>query len=128
MCKRATTNELIKSLRTVDTEHPFPTDKDCIVYRLNAKVDNENMILKVIHNGMEEEKEIKDEVWALQNVEQLLGWGHTPDKKLYYLFMKNTGVPLSATPDHIRNDHQLVQKLQRDAERLYLSRYHLRHE
>jgi hypothetical protein len=127
-CKRATPNELIKALSTVDTEHPFPTDKDCIVYPLTTKVDNEKVILKVIHNGMEEEEEIKDEAWALHNVEQLLGWGHTPNKKLYYLFMKNMGVPLSETRATFANDHRQVRKLQHKAEEFYLSHYHLQHE
>ncbi|KAF8325677.1 hypothetical protein F5887DRAFT_1018348 [Amanita rubescens] len=125
-CKRATPNELIKALSTADTERQFPTDKDCIVYPLTTKVDNENVILKVIHNGMGEEEEIKDEAWALENVKQLLGWAHTPDKKLYYLFMKNMGVPLSQTT--FANDYRQVRKLQRKAEEFYLSHYHLRHD
>ncbi len=86
------------------------------------------MIVKVIQNGMRLENMIKDEAWALHNVKQLLGWAHTPNRRLYYLFIKYMGVPLSAVPDHVRNDHQLIRKLQRDAEEFYLSRYHLEHE
>ncbi len=126
-CKRVMPNKLIEALRTVNREHPLLEGKAASVYHLTERVDNEDVILKVVRGtGMDRMK--IGEAWALHNVEQLRGWGYTPNQKLFYLFMKNMGVPLSAVPKHVRNDHQLVRKLQRDAERFYLSRYHLQHE
>ena len=66
------------------------------------------------------------EAWADYNVGQLIDWAHTPDKKLYYLFIKNMGIPLRRTT--FADDHNLVRKLQREAEKVYSSRYHLTHK
>jgi len=128
VCKRATSNELVAALGTVDGQNSLLENEYCSVYHLTARVDNQNVILKVIQNGMKMEEVIHDEAWGLHNVEQLLGWGHTPNKKLYYLFMKNMGVPLSETRATFANDHRQVRKLQHKAEEFYLSHYHLQHE
>ena len=127
MCKRATTTELIKSLDpvNVDEQHPLIETENCSVYRLFAKVDNEEVILKVIQvdgrrrTGAKTERE----AWALHNVQQLLGWAHTSDNMIYYLFMKNMGVSYLNT----RLSTNRILKLQREAEKFYLSHYHLTH-
>jgi len=125
-CKRATPNELIEALRMFDGQNPLLSEQDCSVYRLKEKVDNENVIVKVIQNGMRLKQMIEDEAWALHNVKQLLGWGHTPDKRLYYLFIKDMGVPLSPQMPFAK-DRQQLRELQLKAEEFYRSQYHLEH-
>ena len=82
--------------------------------------------MKVIQNGLRDEGVIIDEAWALENVNQLRGWAHTPDKKLYYLFMRDMGVSLRWTG--FEKDVQRVQELEKKAEEFYTSHYHLTHK
>ncbi|KAF8325674.1 hypothetical protein F5887DRAFT_1085329 [Amanita rubescens] len=126
-CKRATPNELIEALRIFDGQNPLLSEAGCSVYRLKEKVDNENVIVKVILNGMRSKKTIVDEAWALHNVEQLLGWAHTPNGRLYYLFIKDMGVPLSPQMPFAKDPQQL-RELQLKAEKVYHSQYHLEHD
>ncbi|KAF8325676.1 hypothetical protein F5887DRAFT_1201430 [Amanita rubescens] len=126
-CKRATPNELLEAVRKGKVGSKLQESKASSVYHLTTRVDNEDVILKVVRGtGIERMK--AGEAWALENVQQLLGWGYTPNEKLFYLFMKNMGVPLSQTGATFANDHQQVEKLQREAEKTYLSRYHLEHD
>lgn len=83
------------------------------------------MILKVIKND-DERKNAEREAWGNHNVGQLLGWARTPNKALYYLFIKNMGVPYEETG--LANDRKLVRQLQQKAKKLYQSHYHLTHE
>jgi hypothetical protein len=126
-CKRATPNELIEALRIFDGQNPLLSEAGCSVYRLKGKVDNENVIVKVILKGIKTKKVIEGEAWALHNVEQLLGWGHTPNNRLYYLFIKDMGVPLSPQMPFAK-DRQQLRELQLKAEEFYRSQYHLKHE
>ncbi|KAF8700908.1 hypothetical protein AX14_000610 [Amanita brunnescens Koide BX004] len=126
-CKRATLNEFIEALNTVDEDHLLQRESEgCGIYRLNKKVDNENAILKVIHGGDEEKNvAIEREAWGNHNVGQLLRWAHTPNKALYYLFIKDMGIPLWKTPINLNED--LVEQLQHEATTSYQSHYHLKH-
>lgn len=126
--KRATPDGLMEALRTVDEKHPlldpeWTNNLNCGVYHLTEKVDNENVILKVIISGV---REPEREAWGNYNVGQLLGWAHTPNKVLYYLFIKNMGVLLQDT--ELKDDPNQVRELKREAIQRYRSQYHLRHE
>ena len=125
-----TTDELKAALSTVDEEHPLKAvSDDCGVYRLKKEVNNEKVILKVINNNDPSfpRRNAKDEAWATHNVEQLLGWAHTPNKALYYFFIKNMGVPYGEVP-MLKKDPKLVLELREEATKLYESQYHLTHE
>ena len=124
-CKRATDDELMGALSTADEAVPLQQAEDCSVYRLPVKVDNENVILKVIKNN-DEKKSAEREAWGNHNVGQLLGWAHTPDEALYYLFIINMGVPYWET--ELKKNRKLVKQLQHAAEERYQSQYHLKHE
>ncbi|KAF8675497.1 hypothetical protein AX14_005103 [Amanita brunnescens Koide BX004] len=123
-CKRATPDELTDTLKTMDKAVTIQEGKDASVYSLPAtmKVDNENVILKVINNNDKNEN-AEREAWANHNVGQLLGWAHTPNKALTYLFIKNMGVEYWNTG---LNDDQLKQ-LYEEAKASYQSQYHLTH-
>ena len=101
---------------------------NCGVYHLLSKIDNEEVVLKVIQiDGRRRTKEKTErEAWGLHNVQQLLGWAHTSDNMIYYLFMKNMGVSLYDTP--FANNPQLVRKLQDESLNVYSSQYHLKHK
>jgi hypothetical protein len=97
---------------------------DRSVYRLTQKVDNENVILKVLQNNDKlKQNNAEREAWGNHNVGQLLGWAQTPNKALSYLFIKNMGVPSSETG----LDKQQLTQLRKEARKLYKSTYHLKH-
>ncbi len=128
-CKRATANELIESLKSVDLKHPLLEKGHSCVYHLTEKIDGEDLILKVIQPGKERsEKRIPGEVRALYHVGQLRGWGYTPDRKFYYLFIKNMGIPLQALLETTFGDNaERARDLRVEAEKFYLSNYHIKH-
>lgn len=77
------------------------------------------MVLKIIQNGMSEQAQILEEVSALRTNRQLIGWGHTPNEELYYIFMEYMGRALAQTP--FVHDAHHIQQLKQEA----LQRYHI---
>lgn len=94
---------------------------------LIAKIDDENLILKVIRASRKDwpEKWIEEEARGLYNVGQLRGWARTHDGEFYYIWMKKMGNPLQDTP--LAKNPQLVMKLREEASIFYCTKYHLCH-
>lgn len=97
----------------------FKQNQYASVYFLHGQLDGKHAVLKIIQNGMSEVEQILEEVSALRANRQLLGWGHTPDKELYYVFMEYMGLPLAQTP--FGHDAAFIQQLKEAA----LHRYHI---
>jgi len=126
-CKRAT-NEIIQALSpgNIIEDKPLKENQYCDVFKLKAKIDGKEAVVKIIENGMVDQEQIEEEVTALQTNGQLLGWGHTPDQKLYYLVMEYMGVPLEETP--FKEDHERITKLKTAAINRYKLHYGLTHD
>jgi len=119
VCKRADINALYAALNPANVHHLFQENQYAGIYLLQQPLDGKHVVLKILQNGMTEEDQILEEITALRMNGQLIGWGHTPNKELYYIFMEYMGVALAQTP--FANNAQYIATIKQAA----LQRYHL---
>jgi len=121
LCKRADIHELYAALTPGNMRFIFKENQYASVYLLHRQLDGKHAVLKILQNGMSEEEQILEEISALRMNRQLIGWGHTPNRELYYIFMEYMGVPLARTP--FAHNANIVQHLKQAA----IQRYHFNH-
>jgi len=75
------------------------------VYKLKSKIDGKEAVVKIsIIEDPDELEDVEREVTALKASHQFIGWGHSRDKKVFYIVMEYMGVPLAQTPEAFKGD------------------------
>ncbi|KAF8344957.1 hypothetical protein F5887DRAFT_1282947 [Amanita rubescens] len=120
--KRATPTELQAALHPNNIGQTFSLSHAewRRVYKLKSKVDGKEAIVKISIIVSEDELEdVEREVTALKANHQFIGWGHSRDKKVFYIVMEYMGVPLEKTPEAFKGDTAKVT----EAKKATIARY-----